>query len=967
MLRLYRCLRQAPARAAAVPLVGGRPRALSRALSGGRTLSERAGFARWIDSSTGKLDTAGLEAKWRARWAESRAQDPAAGAPLTAEDIGRLAYILVMFPYPSGALHMGHVRVYTISDMLARFHRMRGRYVIHPMGWDAFGLPAENAAIERGVAPAEWTRGNIAAMKEQLGRILADFDWDREIATCDPSYYKWTQHIFLQLLKHGMVYRKEAVVNWDPVDQTVLANEQVDRDGRSWRSGAVVERRKLEQWFARITAYAQDLLDDLDSLDWPEHVKAMQANWIGRSEGAEFVFSLGPAAGGPPPIAVFTSRPDTLFGVSYLAVAPDHPLVCEAFLPADRAAAVLARAREIADSLAGGGDRSQGSRAGVFTGLYAEHPLDPARRVPVYVADYVLSEYGTGAVMGVPAHDVRDYEFCQANAVPTHQPVVEPDAAQPVDGGPVFTGAGVLRRIPANGAFGGMRSGDAGREIVAAAAARGLARPAVNYRLRDWLLSRQRYWGAPVPVIHCPSCGCVPVPEADLPVELPAGAALSGRGGSPLAHAAEWLECTCPRCGGAARRDTDTLDTFVDSSWYFLRYTDPHNAALPFDPARASAAMPVDVYIGGVEHAILHLLYARFISKFLWKTGAYGAAAAAQAPGADAAARAAIARREAAGARNGEPFRRLLTQGMVHGLTHRDPATGRFLRPDELEHRPGDATPRIARTGAVPATSYEKMSKSKHNGVDPGDTVARFGADATRLHMLSLAPPQDVLEWDTQSIVGMQRWINRVGRLVDSACAAPPSSTIAAALAARAQWGGEARETYRRTNVAVQRVTDALQASFSFNTAIASLIELSTHLGAVRDRAHPSFAHGLTCLVRMLSPMAPSVGEELWEVAGRSGYLRAAGFGGRGVFAQSWPALDASALERQRTTIVVQVNGKVRFRIEDADVGLHKDALLRMAAEHPLAQKWLAGADGARRPVAKAIHVPDRLINLIVK
>ncbi|KAJ2362024.1 Leucyl-tRNA synthetase, mitochondrial, partial [Coemansia sp. RSA 2610] len=573
----------------------------------------------WVDKSTGKLDSAGIEAKWKARWAEIKVQrqrQQQDQAPLSAEDIEQLFYVLVMFPYPSGVLHMGHVRVYTISDMLSRFHKMNGQRVVHPMGWDAFGLPAENAAIERGIAPDEWTRSNIAVMKDQLSRILADFDWDRELATCDPAYYKWTQHIFLQLLKHDMVYRKEAVVNWDPIDQTVLANEQVDKDGRSWRSGAVVEQRKLKQWFARITDYAQELLDDLETLDWPEHVKSMQANWIGRSEGAEleFVLDMPVSPNQRQSIPVFTSRPDTLFGVSYLAIAPDHPLVSREYLPAQCADAVLQCAQELINSQSGGGDRSQRTKAGVFTGLYARHPLDTNRRVPVYVADYVLSGYGTGAVMGVPAHDTRDYEFCQANAVPVHPPVIEPGSTDTGGDSAVFTGLGVLRNIPENGAFGGMSSKDAHLAIVAAAATRGLGKAVVNYRLRDWLLSRQRYWGAPVPVIHCQSCGAVPVPESDLPVKLPEDVVLSGRGGSPLAHATDWLNCECPKCRQPAKRDTDTLDTFVDSSWYFLRYADPHNPALPFGSLAASAAMPVDIYIGGVEHAILHLLYSRFIS-----------------------------------------------------------------------------------------------------------------------------------------------------------------------------------------------------------------------------------------------------------------------------------------------------------------------------------------------------------------
>ncbi|KAI8324649.1 leucyl-tRNA synthetase [Martensiomyces pterosporus] len=843
-----------------------------------------------------------------------------------------------MFPYPSGVLHMGHVRVYTISDTLSRFYRMTGKQVVHPMGWDAFGLPAENAAIERGIAPEEWTRRNIGVMKEQLSKILTDFDWDRELATCDPGYYKWTQHLFLQLYKHDMVYRKEALVNWDPIDQTVLANEQVDKNGRSWRSGAVVEQRKLKQWFAKITSYADDLLKDLDGLDWPEHVKSMQANWIGRSEGAEFTFDLDvPGKSGErDSISVFTSRPDTLFGVSYVAIAADHPLVSKERLPAGRAGEVLARAKEIASSLAGGGDRAQGAKAGVFTGLFAKHPLDPERRVPVYVADYVLSGYGTGAVMGVPAHDARDYEFCQANSVPIHAPVVEPaapDAKTAASDAPVFADLGVLRELPENGRFGGMSSEQAKREIIDEAAKRGSGKAVVNYRLRDWLLSRQRYWGAPVPIVHCPSCGTVPVPESDLPVELPKGIELSGRGGSPLARATHWVNCKCPECGGAAKRDTDTLDTFVDSSWYYLRYTDAQNSGLPFSPTMASAAMPVDIYIGGVEHAILHLLYSRFISKFLWKTGSYGSSA------------------DLTGARNGEPFKRLLTQGMVTGKS---------------------GAPRIIKTGETPDTSYEKMSKSKYNGVDPTETVEKFGADATRLHMLYLAPPQDVLEWDTQSIVGMQRWINRVGRLVDSACDAQPTQTLEQALAKRAGWSKEARETYRQTNIAIQRTTESLRGSFAFNTAIASLIELSNYLGSAKDKSHATFAHGVSCLIRMLSPMAPSVGEELWEIAAKSGYLAAAGVSGAAssssVFAEPWPDVDESALKRHSTTIVVQVNGKVRFKLEDVDSDQARDRLLDLVYDQPQAKKWLFdGASGQRRHVVKTIHVPNKLVNIIVK
>ncbi|KAJ1826034.1 Leucyl-tRNA synthetase, mitochondrial, partial [Coemansia sp. RSA 2599] len=892
-------------------------------------------FQRWIDSSTGKLDTRGLEAKWKGRWAELRTAGDSKIDAMSPEDIEKLFYVLVMFPYPSGALHMGHVRVYTISDMLARFQRMRGKKVVHPMGWDAFGLPAENAAIERGVAPGKWTRDNIAAMKKQLKDILADFDWEREISTCDADYYRWTQHLFLQLMKHDMIYRAEAEVNWDPVDQTVLANEQVDAQGRSWRSGAIVEKRRLKQWFARITAYAEDLLQDLEQLQWPAHVKAMQTNWIGRSEGVELRFSL---EGGD--IAVFTTRADTVFGASYIALAYDHPLISKDRLPRNRADEVIRAAQKMAADSSPGSDLTYGA----FTGLYAAHPLDPGRKIPVWVASYVVPGYGTGAVMGVPAHDARDRDFCACNGIPSAAAVVAETADAVVDTG-FRAEPGTLLNIEANGRFGGMTSADAIQAIAREAEAVGRGRKVVKYRLRDWLLSRQRYWGAPVPIIHCPSCGVVPVPEKELPVKLPENIALSGRGGSPLASAEDWVNCKCPRCSGAARRDTDTLDTFVDSSWYFLRYLDAQNTQKPFDAARATAAMPVDVYVGGVEHAILHLLYARFISKFLWKTGAYGSKQAVKdgAHGKPLAILEAVRRREQ-GAPNGEPFKRLLTQGMVHGLTYKDPQTGRFLRPEEVDLT--GPYPAVRATGERPATSYEKMSKSKYNGVDPTTAVSSYGADATRLHMLYLAPPQDVLEWDTQSIVGMQRWINRIGRLVDAACDVLPVGTFEDALGMRAKWSREACETYRQTNVAIQRVTEALDSSFAFNTAIASLIELCNYLSAVKDRSHPTYAHALLALIRMVSPMAPSVGEELWETAANNTYISrcfaASAVPASSVFSAEWPALDKSALKPATTTVVVQINGKVRFKLEDMAVGLDQVALTEAAKSHPNAAKWLA-------------------------
>ncbi|KAJ2723892.1 Leucyl-tRNA synthetase, mitochondrial [Coemansia sp. Benny D115] len=905
-------------------------------------------FAQWVDGKTGKLDTGALEAKWKTRWAELKTAKAAKEPGDQLADNASPYYQLVMFPYPSGVLHMGHVRVYTIADTLARFQRMRGREVVNPMGWDAFGLPAENAAIERGLAPEEWTRRNIGLMKGQLETILADFDWSREVATCDADYYRWTQDIFLRLMEHGLVYRAEAEVNWDPVDCTVLANEQVDAQGRSWRSGAVVEKRRLRQWFARTTAYAEELLNDLQDLDWPAHVKTMQTNWIGRSEGCEARFAL--CDDDTADIRVFTTRVDTLFGVSYVALATDHPLLSRERLPKTHADAVLDACAKMR--------QQEDATAGVFTGLYAQHPLAPDVRVPVWVASYVVPGYGTGAVMGVPTHDARDRDFSARHGIDAGQPVVELGGSEPV--AEFLSEPGVLRRIPANGRFGGMSSSDAKRAIAQELADTGAGGLVVKYRLRDWLLSRQRYWGAPVPVVHCAKCGPVPVPREDLPVELPKGIPLTGRGGSPLANAPEWVNCRCPRCAGAARRDTDTLDTFVDSSWYFLRYLDPHNTQLPFGVAKASAAMPVDVYVGGVEHAILHLLYARFVSKFLWRTGAYGSQApeVRESPSTSAAVKA----REQ-GAPRGEPFKRLLTQGMVHGLTYKDPESGRFLKPDEVDL--SGPKPIVRATGCEPLASYEKMSKSKYNGVDPTDAVARYGADATRLHMLYLAPPRDVLEWDTQSIVGMQRWINRLGRLVDSTC------EVSDAKGAGQGWDAETREIRRQTNVAVQRVTEALNDSFAFNTAIAALIELTNHLMAASEAAqtHPAFAHGVLSLVTMLAPMAPSVAEELWAtLADNQCFGKTEAFYGRSVFTAPWPELDEAALAPLTTTVVVQINGKVRYRLENIDTGLSQDALVEMAVAHASARKWLWDESaGALKSIAKVVCVPNKLINLIVR
>ncbi|SAM02498.1 hypothetical protein [Absidia glauca] len=873
------------------------------------------------------LDFAKIETKWRKRWAE---------APPFQQGTKDLAdkpnyYVLSMFPYPSGLLHMGHVRVYTISDTLQRFRRMQGYNVLHPMGWDAFGLPAENAAIERGIHPAEWTTKNIAIMKEQMDKLMLDLDWSRELATCDPSYYRWTQYLFLELYKAGLAYQKEAVVNWDPVDQTVLANEQVDHEGRSWRSGALVERKKLKQWFFKVTEFADDLLKDLDLLEnWPDRVKQMQRHWIGKSKGAEFNFPIS-SAKEVDPLTVFTSRPDTIFGVQYLVVSPEHPLIDKDRLPAEHAEEALAFVEGL--KKVQGMEEAEQSKKGVFTGLYAKHPLTD-ENIPIYVASYVLSDYGTGAVMGVPAHDKRDWEFCQANKVVENVKfVVEPaiqeaDKALPQD--EPFTAQGVLTAL--SGKYQGMKSKEAMKLIVRDTMETGFGRPATQYRLKDWLLSRQRYWGAPIPIVHCPSCKVVPVPQEDLPVELPLNVAFSGRGASPLAGADDWVNCKCPKCQGPAKRETDTMDTFVDSSWYFMRFTDAHNKALPFDSIKASSQLPVDVYIGGVEHAILHLLYSRFFSKFLLKQGAYQTTPETK-PG------------------NGEPFNVLLTQGMVHGRTLKDPDTLRFLKPDEVDHS-DPAHPKVKSTGKETLVTYEKMSKSKYNGVDPVAVVNEQGVDATRLHMLYKAPPSEVLEWDDTSIVGMQRWLSKVLKLAHSCStttqdtAIPPLDTMTDA----------ERDLNRTAHQTIKQVTDALTTSFGFNTAISDLIKLTNAISASDVAAtSPIYQNAVRSLVTMMAPMAPCMAEESWEALSPSPQT--------GVFQQTWPLWEEDALVKDTVDCVIQVNGKTRLTVPiPASLVANADQVEQLTRATPQGQKWLGNHSVRKAIVAKN----GALVNFIV-
>lgn len=882
-----------------------------------------------------------IESRWQRAWAEQ-------GLDSTPEDsegsAGTPFFALSMFPYPSGTLHMGHVRNYVITDVIARNARMRGHRVLHPMGWDAFGLPAENAAIERGVEPGDWTDRNIAAMREQLCQLGLSIDWQREVTTCHSDYYRWTQWLFLQFLEAGLAYRREATVNWDPVDQTVLANEQVDGEGRSWRSGALVEKRQLRQWFLKITAYADQLLDDLPKLEgWPERVRTMQANWIGRSTGAELDFAVVDGGGKPTgeSITVFTTRPDTLFGVSYVVLAPEHPLVARLTAP-EQTTAVEAFCALVSRQSEQERTAEDGPKRGVPIGASVRNPAN-GEVVPLWIADYVLADYGTGAVMGVPAHDQRDFLFARRHELPVRQVIIPAGGdAQGVEGG-VWTEPGVLIN---SGRFNGQASGAAKAAITAAAEAEGWGRAKVQYRLRDWLISRQRYWGCPIPVIHCASCGVVPVPVEQLPVELPRQVAFSGKGASPLAQLESWVKVACPCCGAPSRRETDTMDTFMCSSWYFLRYSDPHNSTLPFARSKVDDWLPVDQYVGGIEHAILHLLYARFFTKVLRDRGLLGF---------------------------DEPFTRLLTQGMVQGITYKNTHSGKYIAPADVSD-PTD--PRDPITGEVLEVFFEKMSKSKYNGVDPAAVINRYGADTARMFILFKAPPEKDLEWDDADVEGQFRFLQRIWRLVEGAVerglnlegwqgnasekdseregessnpAAPVAAELVGLLSPKDLSAAE-RELRRAVHTAIAAISEDLNGDYQFNTAVSELMKLSNAMGDHLEAAGiPVACEALAHLLVLLAPFAPHLAEELWQKLGGCG----------SVHRQRWPGADPEALLRDTIPLVIQIKGKVRGSLEvpaDAD----KATLERLALESEVASRWLEG-----KPPSRVIVVPGKLVNLV--
>ena len=837
-----------------------------------------------------RFDPSSADGRWQQIWDAQqcfRADDSSAKPR---------SYVLEMFPYPSGRIHIGHVRNYTMGDVLARYKRMQGFEVLHPMGWDAFGMPAENAAMEKGVHPGGWTRDNIENMKAQLKRLGFALDWSRELATCEPEYYGHEQSLFLDLYANGLVYRKESAVNWDPIDHTVLANEQVI-DGRGWRSGALVEKRKLSQWFLKITDFADELLDGLSTLDhWPDKVKLMQENWIGKSQGMQFGFQGANFDGR---IEVYTTRPDTIFGASFVAVAAEHPI-------AQRIVAHSAEAKAFVELCKQGGttaaEMETAEKLGFDTGLTVAHPFTGAA-LPVWIANFVLMEYGTGAIMAVPGHDQRDFEFATKYALPITRVVAASaeDAATPF-GKEAESGDGILVN---SGFLDGMAVTAAKAAVIARAEAEGWGKGQIVWRLRDWGVSRQRYWGTPIPFIHCEVCGVVPVPKKQLPVTLPEDVDFSVPG-NPLARHPTWKHVNCPQCGHPARRETDTLDTFVNSSWYFLRFaSQPVDA--PFDPAEIARWLPVGQYIGGVEHAILHLLYARFWTRALKRIGKIDVA---------------------------EPFASLFTQGMVTHETYSrlDSASGQpiWFAPDEID-RTGEAASLKADGGPVDVGRVIKMSKSKKNVVDPDTIVETYGADAIRWFMLSDSPPERDLPWSESGIEGCARFVQRLWRLF-------------AQYDANAT--GEDKAVDRKAHQAIAAAAQDIEA-LGFNKAVARIYELT---GAV-EKAAPSASRSaaIRTLLLLVAPMMPHLAEEAWATIGDGLIVDAA-----------WPLVDPALLVDDEVTVAIQVRGKLRDTVTVAK-GTAKEALEALALASEKVQRALDGAE-----IKKVIIVPDRLVNLVV-
>ena len=812
-------------------------------------------------------------------------------------------YALSMFPYPSGNLHMGHVRNYVITDLIARFQRFQGKVVLHPMGWDAFGLPAENAAIERGINPDKWTKQNIAHMKSQLKLLGLSVDWDREFATCDENYYVWTQFLFLELHKAGLVYQKESEVNWDPIDNTVLANEQVDSEGKSWRSGAIVEKKLLTQWFLKITDYAEELLQDLEKLnEWPERVKIMQENWIGKSIGTNINFKIKEFK--KEKIQVFTTRPDTLFGVTYLAISVNHPLIKKI---SDNK--ILSKLENLKIYLQESKDKDQ-KKIGIPTNLIAINPIN-SKEIPIWIASYVLDEYGTGAVMGVPAHDERDFEFAKINSIDIKQVIIKDKDKITSELTNAFTDNGFL--INSNN-FDGLNNSDAKKHISEHGERNGWAENKIQFRLRDWLISRQRYWGCPIPIIKCTNCGSVPVNKKDIPVRLPNEIKISSNKINSLGSNQSWINTTCPKCGNLASRETDTMDTFMCSSWYFLRYPSSKSLTKPFEKEKINKWLPVDQYVGGVEHAILHLLYARFLTKALRDNNLFDI---------------------------DEPFKRLLTQGMVQSAAYKNSITGKYISPTDIK----DITnPKDPKDNSKLEVLFEKMSKSKYNGIDPESVIKKYGADTARMFILFKAPPEKDLEWGDSDVEGQYRFLCRIWKLF-----LDYSNNDITHEADKLKKENES-SLLKSINIAIKEISNDIKNN-QFNTAISELMKFYNSISSNLNHVNKDLRReALMKFCILLAPFAPHISDEIWHLIGNS----------KSVHLEKWPVFDEDALKENSYELVIQINGKVRDKI-NVEINISDDEIKEKTLIRPNVKKWIDN-----KTIRKIIIVKGRIINIVV-
>ncbi len=837
-----------------------------------------------------------IEKKWQSIWAENNLYKT---DELT-ENSDKF-YALSMFPYPSGNLHMGHVRNYVITDLIARFQRFKGKSVLHPMGWDAFGLPAENAAIERGISPSVWTKKNISHMKSQLKLLGLSVDWNREFATCDENYYVWTQYLFLELYKSGLVYQKESEVNWDPIDNTVLANEQVDSEGKSWRSGALVEKKLLKQWFLRITNYADELLKDLEKLDdWPERVKIMQDNWIGKSIGTNINFNINTDP--QEKITVFTTRPDTLFGVTYLAISVNHSLIKNI---SDQT--TLQDIEKLKQYLKKN-KNNELEKIGIKTSLTAINPVN-SEPVPIWVASYVLDEYGTGAVMGVPAHDLRDFEFAKKNNINIRQVIVKEKSELTNELDNAYIENGYL--INSN-QYDGIENNIAKLKISEEGENKGWAENKIQYRLRDWLISRQRYWGCPIPIVNCKKCGSVPLNQSELPLSLPKDIEISANKINALGDNNNWINTKCPKCGIAARKETDTMDTFMCSSWYFLRYPSSKCSTKPFEKSEINKWLPVDQYVGGVEHAILHLLYARFFTKALRDNDLFEI---------------------------DEPFKKLLTQGMVQAAAYKNNKTGKYVSPSDITDL---SNPKDPIDNSKLEVLFEKMSKSKYNGIDPESVIKKYGADTARMFILFKAPPEKDLEWGDTDVEGQFRFLSRIWKLYIN-CAKDINSKSKS-------YPDKEKTLIKSMNIAIKEISNDILNN-QFNTAISELMKFYNSLSnSINDVNNNLKKDALKTFCILLAPFAPHISEEIWHLIGFK----------NSVHLENWPSFNAEALKEDSYELVIQVNGKVRDKI-NINNEMNEDQIKELTLKRPNILKWTNDKE-----IRKIIIVKGKIMNIVV-